>query len=245
MGNSARELAQLLVGWRDKLEGQSIYGTREGAAPGSLEFWRTQGHAIDLLEDTDRMLAVMAAAGRPIDHYEPAVIACYRGIFSADFAWSTPQGEAGLIPQWAIGLLISLAEVIDGLSPSVGPSQEQRATVSEGLTDVFALLSDESLGLSTLQREYVFELVSEIRKLLEENHLFGSVDLVKRINELYGVLSRIMAGLDDTEESGQARDKIRLALAKIAPVAWVGIQLAGILVGGASSVQSLTAGPPA
>lgn len=183
-----------------------------------MAFWRQQMHAVDLLASVSAVLRASELSGRPMPHYERAEAAWCRGIFAPDSQWNQPIGSSvGVLEESAVDMLHGLADLIDATdSGDVIDAAGQRA-VGDALDDVMVLLADEALSLSPVEKRYVFELIMSIRGVLDEAQAFGSVELLRRVHELFGYLTRLSEDLSDHPETADLAQRIKDVARRVLP----------------------------
>lgn len=241
MANAARELAEILLSWRVVARGQTVYSTRGTNDPQSLDFWRAQIHAVDLLEEVSSVLRAARASGSPKEHYERAEPSWCRAVFGPDLQWNQPPNSAvSVVEPSSIDILYGLADWIDATAFPVPTSGPHRVAVGGALDEIVALL--DGLDLGPAEKRYVFELIMSVRSVLSESEAFGTVDLAARLHELFGFLTHLADDLESDPKTKSVGKKLKQAARKVLPYARFGTGLALGAIGAAADVQQL-AGP--
>jgi hypothetical protein len=217
MGNSARELADMLSDWRVVPRGVSAYNQRGLTDGDPIEFWRGQVHAARLLGEVDSALVAMQDSGRNVGHYNRALESWFRGVFGPDHVWgSAPNSKVELSPQSSVDLLYSFADLLDATTLPVAIDESKLTSIRAGLSEIIDLI--EGAPLSQAERRYVFELVTSVRKLLDSVEVIGGIDLLHHIHELFGFLTLLADDLDARgEASPEFTSRLRDAARKVIP----------------------------
>ncbi|MGO1769986.1 MAG: hypothetical protein ACTHZX_08535 [Microbacterium sp.] len=242
MANAAHELATKLAEWRVLPARQSLNHQR-GIDPASATGWRDQMRLTELLREVDRYLAAADAAGRDVSHYLRAYPQWAKAIFAPGVHWNQSTGSATAIGDApAIDLLRALGDIMDAQEISVSLSEETTRESLGALDELLECLNDPSVQLSEIERRYVFELIGSVRRVFEESEVLGSVDMLRRVHELIGVLSMLADTLDVDEATRTVAKRIKRAARRVAPyVAFGGKATAGA-IGVAADLIQITSG---
>lgn len=242
--NPATALADYLEEVRTVPGGSTVYRSR-GMSNGTVtpSEWVEQSNAARLLGEVRQALLAMRAAGRNVDHYERAFGHWSRGVFVPDIHWGqSANGETEIITEAQLDQLRALADQIDASGLAMQLDDALATRVSSGLDDVESLLRDPSMELTQPVKAYLFHLTTSIRDVLAEHRTLGGVDLISRINELFGALTLIAEELERDDSTADLGGRLRTAARKVVPfMRWVGIGAAGAL-DVAANVQQLTGG---
>jgi len=242
--NPASVLADILEDWASVAKGSTVYqsrGMNNGAT--AAEEWVKHSEAAQLLGEVRQALLAMEATGRRVDHYQRAFGYWARGVFAPDLTWGAGQSSRQqLISELQIDQLRALADRLDDSTLAVRMDHDLEGRVTSGLDAVEDLLRDPTMDLTEPVRNYLFHLTTSVRTVLSEHRALGGVDLIRRINELFGVLNQIADDLDKQGQSGDLASRIRRAARNVVPfVSWIGGATAGTL-DVAANVQQLTGG---
>lgn len=242
MPNSAHELADLLQSWLIIPSGQTVRVSR-GMQGDAIEGWRLQVHATVLLRDVDKYLTGAQLAKRNVDHFLRAYPAWTAGVFAPDLVWNQgTQGNKLIMAQHHIDLLRALGDIMDSTEISVSMSTEQSA---EGVSAVDALLdvlNDPEVHLTEGERRYVYELISSVRRVFEESKVLGSVDLLRSVHELLGVMTMLAETLAEDPATKTIAKKIMQAARRIVPYATFGAKVSAGTIGVAADILQITSG---
>lgn len=241
MANPARELADLLTGWRVVPRGQTTYGSRSADAPDDLGFWRTQIRAVELLTLVSNVLRSASASGRQVGHYERAEPLWCRAVFAPDTSWNQPaSSDTAHANSSTIDILYGLADYIDVTAGEVVVDSASQHVVAEALEEITSLLS--GLSLDPVEKRYVFELIMSIRSVLDESAALGSVDILRRIHELVGYLTKLSQDLEADTSTASIGQRLRAAASRVVPYARFGTGFALGALSGVADLQQITAG---
>ena len=242
MPNAAHELADLLQEWRAITKGKNVRTTR-GFVSDTPDDWRQQVRAIGLLHEVDRYLAAATSSGRDMAHYLRAYPSWAKGLIAPDQNWQeTINGTArGLIDQGSIDLLRALGDNMKASEISVSMSPEVSKHGIAAIDELLEALGDPDVQLSEVEAQYVYELVSSIRRVFEESKLLGSVDLIRRVHELLGVMTLLSETLSTDPAREGAAEKIMKAVRKVVPWASFGAKASAGAIGVAADFIQITA----
>lgn len=242
MGNPARELATLLTQWRTLARGQGVYASRDMPSQ-TPDTWRTQVHAVGLLDEVDRFLAAMSAAGYDVAHYQEFFVAWARAVFVPDRHWGTgANNNENLYDTAPIAMLRATADLFDATELTVKLSAERTRTSVEAIDEIIAALSTEDVQLVGPERRYVFELLNSCRTVFQEADALGQIDLLRRVHELLGVLTMLADTLSqDPATAGLAKKILRLGR-QVVPYMTFGAKAGAGALGAGADLLSITSG---
>lgn len=243
MTNPARELADMLTGWKNIPPGKNVHMLRT-THTGDLDAWRTQAHAAALLGDVDRFLAAMKSSGQRVDHYLRFMPMWTAAVFVPDRAWGEMAGQAELplFSQELIDMLYATGDLIDSTELAVPLAAPTRSASMDALDELDSILNSGEISMREPERRYIFELIASCRAVYRESEAFGSVDLLRRVHELLGVLTMLADSLGDDKESAKLAERIRTVARKVIPYASFGTRLAAGTLGAAADVIQITSG---
>ncbi|MFE6305020.1 hypothetical protein [Nocardiopsis sp. NPDC057823] len=175
MPNPATTLADLLDSWH--LPGGKNVPAARGGSPDQLDFWRSQVQAVELLVEVDRAVDALAAMGDPVEHIREDLLPLYKAVFGYAPPWyfhSTPGPQRKAepsAPATAIRALRTLGVMLNRYL-----SEELRPATAERLLDLLneAIPLVGELPADDKTKHYLFDLISDARRGVEEAHLFGA-----------------------------------------------------------------------
>lgn len=242
MSNAAHTLADLLEQWRVVTRSQTVRGSR-GFDTDSLDSWRAQVDAVGLLREVDRFLGAASASGRNVDHYLRGYPVWAKAVFAPDMKWNEgAQSTTGLVEVQSIDLLRALGDMIDasGLAVSMSPDRAKAST--DAIDELLDCLNDPEIALSKVERQYVFELIVSVRRVMEESAVLGSVDLLRRVHELLGVMTLLAETLAQDPATSALAKRIKAASRRIVPYASFGAKVSAGTIGVAADLLQITTG---
>lgn len=228
MANAAHELAKALYEWR-VLPARTTLNKQRGIDSDAAGGWRGQVRLAHLLREIDLYLSAAATAGRDMSHYMRAYPHWARAIFAPANTWNqSVQNNQEIGDAQAIDILRALGDIMETDEPSVSLTEDRNRESLSALDDLLACLNDESVKLSRVERQYVFELISSLRRTFEESETLGSIDLLRRVHELMGVMSLLAETLAADESTQSVAKRIMKAARRVIPyVAFGGRATAG------------------
>jgi hypothetical protein len=206
MINPATELADIFTAWGNDESGHDLYGARGGKAD-ELAVWSEHGNAVVLLRQVEEALVALRTNAKvdtePFDRY---VVEWYKGVFQPDRQWTVEfRGDAA--DHAAVGALRTLGIVLDFGGAPTRINVVQRTSIAGCIAEALTLLDSESGEvLDSVERLYIYRLLSETRTSLEERSLTGGMDLRANIDRLNGALLGVAAqfeGLGDHESANR------------------------------------------
>jgi hypothetical protein len=190
MSNPAAELAVLLQSWAS--DNQPPVDARGGVHPGDVDFWRTEGDAVEKLRQIDSALASLRAAGIDVSMYDEYVADRYRAVFSFAQAWDS-RTTAEAISPGALAMLRALSVTMQFGATAGVFTEDQRRTLANCVDDAMALLQEGGEGLSASETAYVYRILDSVRSVVEGKTVLGAVDLQAVIDQLVGALAGLAA----------------------------------------------------
>lgn len=175
MPNPATTLANLLDSWKIPQRSTTLK-VRGGIDDNSLDFWRAQVQAVELLAEVDRSIDTLEAMGHDIDHMRVDLAPLYKSVFGYRPLWRSPSAnvslpaEAAAPPETVRGLR-TLGIMIDsflGHAFNLDASEELLKLLDKATTLVGELDADDRTKF------YLFDLVEDARRAVREINLFGA-----------------------------------------------------------------------
>ena len=243
MTNAAHELADILKGWRLVSRSTTVRASR-GFAADTSDDWRSQVRAIGLLSEVDRYLTAAKDAGREVDHYLRAYPNWAKGVIAPDLRWNdSASSTQTVIDQPSLDLLSALGDIMNATQISVSMSEARSGIGTAAIEDLMVALSDPSVTLSEAEKQYVYELVSSVRRVYEESSVFGSVNLLSRVHELLGVMTMLAETLSRDPNTKPIARKIMQAVRRAVPYGSFGAKVTAGTIGVAADLLQITAAP--
>ncbi|MCZ4301556.1 hypothetical protein [Microbacterium oxydans] len=243
MSNAAHDLADILQDWRVVSKGSTVRLSRGFENRDDIELWRAQVRAAGLLHEVDRFLEALKLSGRRVEHYLRSYPAWATAVFAPDIRWNEGQNSAtGVSSEQSIDLLRALGDNIDSSGLAVSLSTARVRTSKEALDDLIECLQDPNVSLSEVERRYVFELIASVQRVMNESSALGSVDLLRRVHELLGVMNLLAETLAADPATSKIAGKIKAAARRIVPYASFGAKVSAGTIGAAADLLQITAG---
>lgn len=212
-------------------------------AEDSPETWQTQAHAVGLLNEVSRYISAAIDSGRPMDHYLRAYPSWARGVFAPHMHWSsTTSNDTELIDQTSIDVLRALGDIMQSIGLVVSLDADTTRSSLEALEELLECLAAPEVQLSDVERQYVYELISSLRRVFEESSVLGSVDLLRRVHELLGVMTMLAETLSKHKETKTLAKRILTSVRKVVPYARFGAKVVAGTLGAAADMQQITGG---
>lgn len=215
MTNPAAELVGLISTWN--LQNSTPLVARGGVWPGDTSFWRGQGHALELLHQTDLALQSLKASGLDVSSWEDHLPSWYRCIFSVDFPWGA-TGNAEIIPAADMNMLRALATMLEASPVGAILNADQRRTLAQCVEDAIVQLAGLDSELSAAEKNYVYQLLNSLRDVLEGKAVFGAVELRAIIDQLIGTLMNLGAQLQEFDGDDSRSNAVFGIVAKIVSI---------------------------
>lgn len=199
MSNPAILLANLLAQW-DVPAGQRSEDVRGFHTPPEVEFWKSQGRAVELLLDIERALAGLAEDGNDVTAFIETLPYWYRAVFSYTVPWQD-TGSKSTRP------IINPAHLnlLRGLGTLLGYAQSAPVLLPDALEEIRTALEETrdliktTPGLDRSVRSYMLSLVWEALRCLEEIDTFGTAHPRRVVFELSGIMYTYAEQVQDTE----------------------------------------------
>lgn len=243
MPNAAHELADLLDSWRVVERGSTVRVTRGSDGTDSLDLWREQVHAADLLREVEHFVEAVRLSGRSIDHYMRSYPAWAKAVFAPDVRWNEGVTSATAVAtSQSVDFLRALGDIIDSAGLAVSLSPESVRSSADALDELLECLGDPNISLSKVERQYVFELIESVRRVFDESTVLGSVDLLRRVHELLGVMTLLAETLAHDPTTSKLSKKIRDAARRIVPYTTFGAKVSAGTIGVAADLLQITTG---
>lgn len=243
MLNAAHELADLLESWMVVPRGSTVRLSRGFENSDSIELWRAQVHAADLLREVDRFLDAVRSSGRSVDHYLRSYPLWAKAVFAPDVRWNEGMNSATAVNDMQnIDLLRALGDIIVTAKLAVSIDPETARSGSEAVDDLLGYLNDPAVSLSRVERQYVFELITSVRRVMDESSIIGSVDLLRRVHELLGVMNMLAETLAGDPSTASLAKKIKAAARRIVPYASFGAKMSAGTIGIVADLIEITTG---
>jgi len=243
MGNPARELAKLLGEWR-VIKGATNVHKQRGTERSSIEGWRAQVRAVALLAEVDQFLTSMSEAGVDVEHYQRWLPQWAGAIFVPDRQWGANANANGerLFDQSVVDMANAVADFIHTTQIGVNLSAERKRTSLDALDEIARDLGSEDVQLTEIERRYIFELISSCRAVFQESSSLGTVDLLRRVHELLGVLTLLAETLSEDPKTKDLAKRLLRAARRVVPYAVFGGRVAAGSLGAAADLLQLTDG---
>jgi hypothetical protein len=192
MPNPATTLADLLDQWHIP-NNTNVAGARGCKDAGDLDFWRSQVQAVELLAEVDRSLDALEDLGEEVAYLRNDLVPLYHAVFGYSPIWrrlDTNQRRAEpSAPPEAIRMLRMLGMMINRyLATALKPETADR--LLELLDEAAGLVAQ--LDADDRTKHYLFDLIADARRGVQEADLFGAA----RVRSSYMALT--------TELNGQA-----------------------------------------
>lgn len=176
MPNPATTLADLLEGWALP-GGMNVAHSRGCTNVNDLDFWRTQVQAVELLSEVDRCIDALEAMGEPVTHLRDDLVLLHQAVFGYSPLWQLHGTNAKqrraepAAPRGAVGQLRTLGIMIERyLTDALKPEATDR--LLQLLDEAAELLAE--LEVDDKTRHYLFDLIADARRGVQEADLFGA-----------------------------------------------------------------------
>ncbi|MEV7962393.1 hypothetical protein [Oerskovia paurometabola] len=205
----------------------------------SASAWRTHRVAVGHLSAIEQLIDALAANGSFVGHYRSGLERWTQHVFAEPSAWGErPNHEFEILHAADRDLLMALSQQInqEGLVNEL--TEAQRSNVGMALDDAINALAANDLP-PELQR-HMYEVITHVRRCLEEYGLFGAFELSTAIQRLMAVVQAATAFTEQNSESSPSASmwsRVRTALYDPFTVAVVGGLSSSVLplmIGGAA-----------
>ncbi|MFG1614792.1 hypothetical protein ACGFI3_18660 [Nonomuraea wenchangensis] len=199
VSNPATHLAALLAAWQTVPPNTRTESVRGAKDVPLLEFWQSQGKAVQLMLDIERALAGLEATDVDVKAYWIAVPEWYKAVFSFKVPWQTSENGVNrtIIDDSHLNMLKMLGTLLDVVqaSPVFLPETiEKIVTTLEEAEDLIKLAPE----LSDKNRRYMLSLISEVRRALTEIEIFGTAQARTALFALAGVMQSHAMDIHET-----------------------------------------------
>lgn len=166
MGNSARELADLLTTWaipqgRTPCDHRTITAREHGATLAA-----DHALAMKLLTDVVQSISALERAGVDVSHFRETLPRWQDAVLSCDFLWrSAVGGDTPCLAPDPMRMLRALAGQIDLLGSVLAPPQDRIRAALARVDDAEAFVTDAT-DINDGTRYYLLGLLAEIREAL-------------------------------------------------------------------------------
>lgn len=243
--NPARELHAILTEWQLVPGGTSVFIARTGSADGDgdLEGYARLIRASRLLGEVERSLDVLEEAGEDVESFRAFVPAWWNAVYLPDTNWSATASYNMDVIGWdTLATLRMLAGFLDKtrIRPYTADLGSFESARDANRQIIETLRAQEDIEPD--EKQYVFELLDQIRSLLDAEDLRVSTDLIKRVNELRGWLAAYEDYLEDKEPGNVVVKKLKKAAKLLVPRGKLLFGAGGYVLGVTADVLSLTTG---
>lgn len=195
--NAAEQLATLFREWNEK-RNESLYKRRglDSGSP-SLEFWRLQRNASDLMSELEDMLELLNRAGIRTSRYDHDLTRWWSYVWSAEIAWQSGNIN-WLIDESSLGHLESISDIWKSKFP------EMDNTENPVVRDELRLLLDDAstlaLECTDIPKSIQIRLAHFIEQLstaLDPDTDINPLALQRALDQLSSTLLSAMNGTSD------------------------------------------------
>lgn len=177
MTNAAESLADLIEPWRLHTNNLVESDRLGNKSPKNIDFWREQAKAIELLAEVDRSIDRLEDLGQPaksINAIRAHLPTLYQAIFGYHPAWKSKAGRpAPLVDPQAVGALRQLGMTLR-MSDLVPETREEDINQLRTLLGEAYEVVRSTDGLARDSQYFLFHLLSEARRYVDEVNTFGS-----------------------------------------------------------------------
>ncbi|AMY20722.1 MULTISPECIES: hypothetical protein [Nocardiaceae] len=176
MSNSAFKLHDLIMDWTvpPNTPPEQI---RFNGDPTSLEFWRSQSRAVELLKDVERAVDGLHADGQDVEMFRDIMPELYQVVFSYSVPWQQINAnERPVVDRMLMRLLKSLGLTLQMVNNSLFITGDDITDLLTYLDDAVTLVR-ESQDIDDAVRRYLLGLIEEARRVANEFQTFGDVEL--------------------------------------------------------------------
>jgi hypothetical protein len=243
--NPARELHDLLKEWQIVPKGSGVLNERT-AVPESLAPMNGYARLVRAswyLGEIGRSLDLLESAGENVESYRAFLPAWWNALYLPDTVWNAGVSSASRVVPWdALATLDMYATFLDKttLQPYPGTGVGF-ATSKAATTDILKVLRERQ-DIQDETKQYVFQLLDEVRSLLDAEDLRVSTDLIRRVNELKGWLGVYADYLEEREPGNVVVKKLKRAAKVLLPPSKLLFGAAGYTLGAAADLVQITQG---
>lgn len=243
--NPARELHAMLLQWKVVPKGQSVYNVRTNAAesaPDTTEHYDLI-RAGWLLGEVKRAIDLLEASGEDMSAFRTFIPGWYDALYLPGHQWMGGMGgTTEVVSPGTLATLASFAQYLDKSRIRPYPADAIGFETSKlAADDILTVLRDQD-DIAPDEKQYVFQLLDEIRSLLDAKDLQVSVDLIRRINELRGWLTAYEAYLEDKQPGSEVIKKLKKAARVLMPSSKLLFGATGYALGVTADFLAITQG---
>lgn len=197
--NAAEQLATLFREWNENRD-ESLYKRRgHDSGPVSLEFWRLQRNASDLMSELEDMLELLNRAGIRTSRYDHDLARWWSYVWSVEIAWQSGNIN-WLIDESSLGHLESISDIWKSKFPEMDDTENpvDRDKLRHLLNDASEVASE----CSDIPRSIQIRLAHFIEQLstaLDPDTDINPLALQRALDQLSSTLLSAMNGTNDFE----------------------------------------------
>ncbi|WP_157983394.1 hypothetical protein [Nocardiopsis sp. TNDT3] len=201
MSNPATALAKLLESWEIP-QGSAAHKVRaDGDSPSHLSYWQRQADAVALLREVDQSIDALIEMGEDASHFREDLVPLYRSIFGLDPSWTgSEQRPRQAAPAHCIRALKNLGLLLNFSGLSIKLDEPTIQELRESLHDSYEFIT-KIPNLDKSDRFYLFTLIAEARRYLDEVDIFGSAQVRMNITAL---TTEIVVQTKKAQDQGEA-----------------------------------------
>lgn len=241
--NPARELHSLLSEWAVIPKGNGIIGVRtlippEDPEDGSL--WQVY-RATELFGEVKRSLELLEASGENVAAFRNFLQAWWEAVVMPNVQWNSGHtNQQTVISKDTLAALDAYAVFLEKTQLRPYPAQVEGFAKSRDAAETILNVIREQDDIEDDERTYVFQLLDEIRSLLDAQDLRVSSDLIRRVNELRGWLTAYEDYLESKEPGNPVVKKLKKAAKILLPPGKLFFGTAGYALGATANILAIT-----
>lgn len=243
--NPARELHSLLSEWRNVPKGSGVLNERT-AVPDDLAPMNGYTRLVQAswyLGEIGRSLDLLEAAGENVESYRAFIPAWWNALYLPDTVWNAGMSGATQVVPWdTLATLDMYAAFLDKTRIQPYPGTQAGFAISKAATVEILNVLRERQDIAPEIKQYVFQLLDEVRSLLDADDLRVSTDLIRRVYELKGWLGVYVDYLEEQQPGNSVVKKLKKAAKTLLPPGRVVFGAAGYALGATADVLSITQG---
>lgn len=193
MANPAQLLHATLERWSGNNQ-HSAQDARGLSEPGDSAAMIEHRIAMKQLSQIEELLGSLAAAGRRVAQYQQQIPQWQSMIMAIPFGWTSAQPPFN---QSSLAMLELLVDRLEDFVPA--PTEDQRGSLSEIVSEIFQLLDEDNTLPADLHR-HVWLVANHARTCLDEYNALGDFELQTAIDRLLVAVDR---ATNQTEHAGK------------------------------------------
>ncbi|MFK4804321.1 hypothetical protein ACI3KX_00500 [Microbacterium sp. ZW CA_36] len=243
--NPARELHKLLFEWRTVPGGSSILNVRT-AVPDELAPMNGYTRLVSAswyLGEVGRSLDTLEAAGEDVEAYRAFLPAWWDALYVSNQPWNAgTNGETDTVPWDSLATLNMYAGYLDKtrIQPYLG--DVGGFVAARNATDQIVTTLRAQGDIDPDTKTYVFELLDQIRGMLDAEDLRVHRDLIRKVNELRGWLAVYEDFLEAKAPGNPIIKKLKKAAKTLVPPSKLLFGAGGFALGAAADLVQITQG---